>query len=191
MANPLENIGRQARAAAAQLAQAATQKKNAALGAIAEGIAASAKDILAANEKDVAAARKGGMAEAQIDRLKLDEKRLAAIVEGVNTVKALPDPVGRLLETVTRPNGLRIEKHAVPIGVIGIIFESRPNVAVDAAVLCLKSGNACILRGGSDSWESVRVLVGIIQAALEKTGLPGGADAAVSRPRTGRRAAEA
>jgi glutamate-5-semialdehyde dehydrogenase len=172
MSNPLEHIGQQARAAAAQQAQAAAEDKNAGLAAIAEGIIVSRKDILAANAKDVAAARKSGMEEAQIDRLMLDEKRLAAIVDSLNIVKALPDPVGRILETATRPNGLRIEKHAVPIGVIGIIFESRPNVAVDAAALCLKSGNACILRGGSDSWESVGVLVGIIQSALEKAGLP-------------------
>lgn len=154
------------------LTRADAAVKNAALAAITDGIRAAQKDILEANDADVAAARKGGMAEAQIDRLKLDEKRLAAIVESVDVIKALPDPVGRILDTVTRPNGLRIEKHAVPIGVIGIIFESRPNVAIDAAALCLKSGNACILRGGSDSWKSVEIFVDIIQKALEKTNLP-------------------
>ncbi|HTK83656.1 MAG TPA: glutamate-5-semialdehyde dehydrogenase [Patescibacteria group bacterium] len=170
--NPLESLGADARKAAGLLARADTSAKNAALSAIADGIRAAQKDILKANDKDVAAASNGGMAEAQIDRLKLDEKRLAAVIESVDVIKSLPDPVGRILETITRPNGLKIEKHAVPIGVIGIIFESRPNVAVDAAALCLKSGNACILRGGRDSWQSVKIFVEIIQKALEKAGLP-------------------
>ncbi len=170
--NPLEHLGAEARKAAALLARADTASKNAALTGIIDGIRAARNDILKANDADVAAAREGGMADAQIDRLKLDEKRLTAIIDSVNVIKALPDPVGRILDTVTRPNGLRIEKHAVPIGVIGIIFESRPNVAVDAAALCLKSGNACILRGGSDSWQSVKIFVEIIQKGLEKTGFP-------------------
>jgi len=170
--NPLLPLGQSARDAAARLAQATTAQKNAALAAIAEGLKAAQAKILAANEKDISTAKKSGMSESMIDRLRLTEARLVGMIESLKVVEALPNPVDRLLETTTRPNGLRIEKRAVPIGVIGIIFESRPNVAVDAAALCLKSGNACLLRGGSDSWHSVSALIGIVQAALEKAGLP-------------------
>jgi len=172
MNNPLEQLGQQARAAAAQLAQTTATQKNAAITAIIDGLKAAKPTILAANKQDVTAARANGMTDVLIDRLMLDDKRLDAIIQSLNVIQSLPEPVGQLLETTTRPNGLRIEKRAVPIGVIGIIFEARPNVAVDAAALCLKSGNACILRGGSDSWNSVRVLIGIVQDALVKAGLP-------------------
>lgn len=170
--NPLELMGQCARDAAAQLAQASTVVKNAALAALANGLRVARSDILAANAVDVARAREAGLPEPQIDRLILDAPRLAAIIAGVETVHALPDPVDRLLDSVMRPNGLRIEKRAVPLGVIGIIFEARPNVAVDAAILCLKSGNACILRGGSDSWHTAQALISVIQAALTQAGLP-------------------
>ncbi|HEU0118590.1 MAG TPA: glutamate-5-semialdehyde dehydrogenase, partial [Alphaproteobacteria bacterium] len=172
MTNPLEQLGQKARAAAKLLAHASTDQKNKALAAAAAGLKTAKADILAANAKDVEAARKSGMAEAMIDRLVLNEARLNGMIEGLETVKALPDPVGRKLESVKRPNGLVIEKDSVPIGVIGIIFEARPNVAVDAAALSIKSGNAAILRGGSDSWNSVQLLVEIIQKALETAGLP-------------------
>jgi len=172
MTNPLEPIGMAARKAAEILALADAAQKNAALDAIARALRARQADILVANKKDIAEAEKNGMEAAQIDRLALDEKRLDAIIASLSTIQKLPDPVGRLLDTVIRPNGLKIEKCAVPIGVIGIIFEARPNVAVDAAALCLKSGNACILRGGSDSWHSVSILTDILRAALAEAGLP-------------------
>ena len=170
--NPLAALGRQAKSAAARLAQATAAEKNAALAAIAEGLSAAAPEILASNKTDLDAAKQAGLPAPQLDRLALDQARLVAIAAGVLTVQALPDPVDRLLESVTRPNGLRIEKRAVPLGVIGVIFESRPNVAVDAAVLCLKSGNAVMLRGGSESWHSVEAFVRVIQMALAKAGLP-------------------
>ena len=174
MTNLLDALGQRARDAAAVLAQASTAQKNAALLAIAAELQKHGGDILAANAQDVAAAT------SQIDRLMLDKKRLTGMIDAVKTLHALPDPVGRLLDTVTRPNGLRIEKHAVPIGVIGIIFEARPNVAVDAATLCLKSGNACILRGGSECWQSVEQLIAAIRSGLTQAGLP--ADAVQTVP---------
>lgn len=180
MIHPLENIGMQARDAAHILAHATTEQKNAALMAIEAQIKKRAPDILAANERDVVAAREKETAEAQLDRLHLTETRLQSMMEAVRTIHDLPDPVDRLLETVVRPNGLKIEKRSVPIGVIGIIFESRPNVAIDAAILCLKSGNACILRSGSESWQSVSALIDAIRAGLEESGLP--ADAVQAPP---------
>ena len=116
----------------------------------------SADAILAANARDVAEAKAKGQNAAFIDRLTLDAKRIEAMARGVEEVAALPDPVGQILQTFTRPNGLTIERVATPLGVIGVIYESRPNVGADAAALCLKSGNACVLRGGSDSFHSVR-----------------------------------
>ncbi|MFY9286968.1 MAG: glutamate-5-semialdehyde dehydrogenase [Alphaproteobacteria bacterium] len=172
MSNPLDTIGKAARVAAHQLAQATPETKNAALAAIATGLKAAQSSILAANEKDIAQAKANGMSDALMDRLKLSEARLDTIIASLATIEALPDPVGRKLDSTTRPNGLRVEKYTVPIGVIGIIFESRPNVAVDAAALSLKSGNACILRGGSDSWNSTEVIIKVIQKALETAGLP-------------------
>lgn len=172
MINPLEPIGQKARAAAATLAHASTAQKNAALKAIAAQVKQNSATILTANEIDLAAAKAKGMAEAQLDRLRLTEARLQAMIDGLQVIQNLPDPVGRLLESVTRPNGLIIEKYSVPIGVIGIIFESRPNVAIDAATLCLKSGNACILRGGSESWHSVQALIAVLQGGMKEAGLP-------------------
>ncbi|MBI1273662.1 MAG: glutamate-5-semialdehyde dehydrogenase [Alphaproteobacteria bacterium] len=171
-ANPLVPLGRQAKEAAQLLAAADTTAKNAALAAIAEGLRAQANFILQANARDCEAAEKSGAAAASLDRLRLTAERIEAIAAGVEAIAALPDPVGRLLGETVRPNGLRIEKRAVPLGVVGVIFESRPNVAVDAAALCLKAGNACILRGGSESWHSVLALTGIVQRALSGAGLP-------------------
>lgn len=172
MTNPLAPLGKKARASALILAHATNAQKNQALKAIAEGLKSSQDTILAANKKDIDEARKGGLSDALVDRLALNEARIASIIESLSIIQSLADPVNRLLDTTTRPNGLRIEKRAVPLGVAGVIFESRPNVAIDAAALCLKSGNACILRGGSDSWNSVQVIVEILQNALEKAGLP-------------------
>jgi len=172
MTNLLDSLGQQAKAAAHILAQATTKKKNDVLAAMASGLAKASLDILAANANDQETALAAGMTDAMIDRLVLTPARLESIIESLQVIIDLPDPVNDLLESVTRPNGLVIEKRAVPIGVIGIIFESRPNVAVDAAALCLKSGNACILRSGSDSWNSVQVIISVIQTALAEVGLP-------------------
>lgn len=172
MNNLLDSIGNKARQAADILAQATTAQKNAGLKAIQNQLKNRQAVLLAANEKDVAAARAKGMAEAQLDRLRLSEARLQSMIDAVGVIHDLPDPVDRILQDTTRPNGLRIEKRSVPIGVIGIIFESRPNVAIDAAALCLKSGNACILRGGSESWHSTTALIEAVQAGLKESGLP-------------------
>lgn len=172
MTNPLEQLGIRAKTAASQLACATAEKKNKALAAIAEGLQTASSAILAANEKDVATAVQAGMAETMIDRLLLNAERLDSIIKSIAIIKALPDPVDRLMDIIARPNGLKIEKRAVPIGVIGIIFEARPNVAIDAAALCVKSGNACILRGGSDSWHSVQAMITVIQTALATAALP-------------------
>ncbi len=171
MTNPLNSLGLAARLAATELASASTVQKDSALTLMASGLLEKKEEILAANQIDVAAARQSGMAEALIDRMILDDARLNGIVESVKNIRSLPNPIDRLIGEVTRPNGLRIEKRAVPLGVIGIIFEARPNVAVDAAALCLKSGNACILRGGKDSWQTVQIFVAIIQEALTNAGL--------------------
>ena len=184
MNNPLESIGMQAQSAASILAQSSTAQKNAALDAIIDALTTRVPAILVANEKDLAAAQIKGMAEAQLDRLRLTEARLKSIIDAVRVIRDLPDPVNRLLDSTLRPNGLKIEKRSVPIGVIGIIFESRPNVAIDAAALCLKSGNACILRGGSESWLSVQALIEAVQMGLQSAGLP--IDAVQSLPTSDR-----
>ncbi|MER2519798.1 MAG: glutamate-5-semialdehyde dehydrogenase [Bdellovibrionales bacterium] len=169
--NPLLQLGENARAAAAELSQAKTALKNKALALMSDGLRENKARILAANKKDMARAQDNGMPPAQMDRLMLNAERIDAIAESLATIIKLEDPVGKLLQSVMRPNGLKIEKVAVPIGVIGMIFESRPNVAVDAAALCMKSGNACILRGGSESWDSVAALVEVIRDALNKAKL--------------------
>lgn len=169
--NPLFELGEKSRAAAAELAHAPTSAKNDALGMIAEDLRKNMGIILAANEKDMARARENGMPPAQQDRLMLNAERIQAMASSLDAIIQLKDPVGKLLQSIVRQNGLKIEKVAVPIGVIGMIFESRPNVAVDAAALCMKSGNACILRGGSESWDSVAALVDVIRNAFGKAGL--------------------
>jgi glutamate-5-semialdehyde dehydrogenase len=168
-------MGRRAKVAARRLALATPAQKNAALTAMAQAIRARTTLICEANAEDVAAARQEGLSASFIDRLALDPGRVAAIASGVELVRDLADPVGAVTEAWDRPNGLRIERVRVPLGVVGIIYESRPNVTVDAAALCLKSGNAAILRGGSDSFRSSRALHQAIALGLEQAGLPAAA----------------
>ncbi|MBB5518610.1 glutamate-5-semialdehyde dehydrogenase [Amphiplicatus metriothermophilus] len=168
-------IARRARAAAPVIARASTEKKNAGLLAAAEAIETARADILAANAEDCANAERNGVAGAMLDRLRLDERRLAGIVGALREVAALPDPVGETVAEWTRPNGLKISRVRVPIGVIAVIYESRPNVTIDAGALCLKSGNAAILRGGSESFASSRALHACFARGLEAAGLPAGA----------------
>ena len=179
-------IAQRARAASLLLATAPTAQKNAALTQLAALIDSSHAPLLAANAKDLAAAEANGLTRAQIDRLTLDAKRLAQLSESVRQVAALPDPVGALLDETTRPNGLRIRKVRVPIGVIGIIYEARPNVTIVCAILCLKSGNASILRGGKEIFNTNTALATLVSAALTHAGLP--ADAVQLIPTTDRAA---
>lgn len=165
-------MGRRARAAARALAVLSTEQKNAILRAMASGLRARGPEILEANAQDLAAGEARGLSAAMLDRLRLDEERLEAVAKGVEQVAELADPVGEILDERTRPNGMRIQQVRVPIGVIGIIYESRPNVTSDAAVLCLKSGNATILRGGSEAIHSNRAIAAALQAGGEKAGLP-------------------
>ena len=168
-------MGRKARAAALSLAPLSAEKKNEILRAMANGIRAAAPEILEANSKDLSAGEERGLTAAMLDRLRLDKTRLEAVAAGVEKVAGLPDPVGEVLGEWERPNGIRIQQLRAPIGVIGIIYESRPNVTSDAAVLCLKSGNATILRGGSEAIHSNRALAKALQAGGEASGLPDGA----------------
>ncbi|GGF12306.1 gamma-glutamyl phosphate reductase [Aliidongia dinghuensis] len=165
-------LGRRARAAAARLADAPTDAKNEALRAAAAALRADAELILAANRRDLATATGRTMTPAMIDRLTLDPRRIEAMAVGLEEVAALPDPVGLIDSVVSRPNGLQIEKVRVPLGVIGIIYESRPNVTADAAALCLKAGNAAILRGGSESAQSSAAILAALARGLEAAGLP-------------------
>lgn len=167
-------MGKNARAAALELSQLSAEKKSTILRSMAQGLRDSSNDILEANAKDIAAAEAKGLSGALLDRLKLDAARVEAISLGIDQVADLPDPVGEELERVSRPNGITINKVRVPIGVIGIIFESRPNVTSDAAVLCLKSGNATILRGGSEAIHSNKAIAAALQSGGEKSGLPAG-----------------
>ncbi len=178
-----------ARAASLALAVSPGSARNAALMDLADRIERSHGALLASNALDLASAKAGGLAPAQVDRLTLTPERLAHLAESVRQVAALPDPLGEVLEESTRPNGLRLRKVRVPIGVIGVIFEARPNVTVDCAVLCLKSGNASILRGGKEIFETNRALAALISASLGAAGLP--ADAVQLVPTTDRAALEA
>ena len=168
----LEMQGLAAKNASRMLSIAGTAKKNAALEAIASALEARQEEILAANQEDMTAAKAAGMRPSLQDRLALDGSRIAGIVDGVRQVAALPDPIGETTKMSTRPNGLVIGKRRVPLGVIGIIYEARPNVTVDAAALCLKSGNAVILRGGKEAFHSNQAFVSIMRDALESAGLP-------------------
>ena len=168
----IEQLGQQARAAARVLALSSKDQKNAALMAMADALEASGEDILAANGRDLAAAPGYGLNAAAVDRLKLDAARVRAMAEGVRQVASLPDPCGEIIREWTRPNGITITKIRVPIGVVGIIYESRPNVTADAAVLCLKSGNACILRGGKEAIHSNTAIARALSAGAAKAGLP-------------------
>ncbi len=165
-------IGRRARAAARTLALISSEEKNRALQLMASAIRAQVASILAANGEDVAEAHGGGTKGAFLDRLTLDSARVEAIAEGIDVVRALKDPVDTVTESWTRPNGMRIERVRVPLGVVGIIYESRPNVTADAGVLCLKSGNAAILRGGSDSMRTSRAIIAALAEGLRAAGLP-------------------
>lgn len=168
----LETQGIAAKNAARVLAVAGSAKKNAALEAIATALERRTAEILSANAQDLEAAKAAGTRPSLLDRLALDEGRIAGIVDGVRQVKALPDPIGVTTKMSTQPNGLVIGKRRVPMGVIGIIYEARPNVTVDAAALCLKSGNAVILRGGKEAFHSSSTMVSIMRDALESAGLP-------------------
>ena len=168
----LETQGLAARHAERVLAVAGTAQKNRALEAIARALKERESAILAENQKDLAAARESGMKASLLDRLALSPQRIDGIVEGVRQVAALPDPIGCVTRMEKRPNGLVIGKRRVPLGVIGIIYEARPNVTVDAAALCLKSGNAVILRGGKEAFRSNRAFVAVMRDALEAAGLP-------------------
>ncbi len=168
----LQNLGIKAKKAAAQLVVADTQTKNNALTEISKALVEGADEIISANKIDIENGRKNGLNDGLIDRLMLDESRIKGIADGCLQVARLDDPCGRVLETVTRPNGLVIKKVSCPMGVIGIIYEARPNVTADAAALCLKSGNAVILRGGKEAIESNKKIAQIMRSAVEKAGLP-------------------
>ncbi|WP_433150154.1 glutamate-5-semialdehyde dehydrogenase [Actinomadura nitritigenes] len=168
-------VARRAREAAAGLAPLPRAAKDAALRAIADALVAAAPEIVKANASDVARARENGTSEYMIDRLSLDEGRIAGIADAVREVAALPDPVGESVRGSVLPNGLELRQVRVPLGVVGIIYEGRPNVTVDAAALCLKSGNVAMLRGSSSAHDSNTVLVQVMQAALAGTEVPGDA----------------
>ena len=186
LVDQIHDFGKRARAAARQLRQCSAEQKNAGLRAMADEIIAAEPELLAANAQDVDKARASGLSAAMIDRLSLNAKRLAAMADGIRQVADLPDPVGEIIRDWTRPNGLRIQKIRVPIGVIGIIYESRPNVTADAAVLCAKTGNATILRGGSESIHSNIAIAAALSRGGAKAGLP--ADAIQLIPVTDREA---
>ncbi len=168
----IEELGAKAKAAEGAIAAASAMEKNAALKAIADALNENAARIIEENKKDIAAAEANGISKVMTDRLMLDEKRIAGIAEGVCGVIKLDDPIGSVDYGTVRPNGLKIQKVRVPLGTIGIIFESRPNVTVDAAALCLKSGNTCILRGGKEAYHSNKVLCEIMRSAVKSAGLP-------------------
>lgn len=168
-------LGGAARDAARQLAKASSDAKNQALQGAANAIRARSSEIQDANSKDMDATRARGATDAFLDRLALNDQRIEGMAKGLEDVAALPDPVGDVVGDWTRPNGLRITRVRVPLGVIGVIYESRPNVTADAAGLCMKSGNAVILRGGSESFNSARAIHGCMIAGLEQCGLPAGA----------------
>ncbi len=171
----MQRLGQQAREAATRMRRVDTAAKNAALLAMAERLGEARAEVLAANARDLARGRDSGLDDALLDRLALDDARLDAMIEGLGQVAALPDPVGEIDGLRARPSGIQVGQMRVPLGVIGIIYESRPNVTMEAASLCLKSGNACILRGGSEARESNAAIAACIRAGLERAGLPEGA----------------
>lgn len=168
----IKEIAIRARKASLNLSSATTAEKNDALQAIARGIESNRKLLKEENEKDLVMAEQNGLSEAMVDRLRLTHERIDSMVKGLRQLIELPDPVGTVLETKDRPNGLKIHKVRVPVGVIGIIYESRPNVTIDCAGLCLKSGNASILRGGKEAMHSNRAMASIITEALQESPLP-------------------
>jgi glutamate-5-semialdehyde dehydrogenase len=183
---PMRELGRRARHASRALALAPRERKDAVLAAMAEALRVQRSDILAANAQDLAESRAAGASAAFLDRLALDEARIAAMIAGLDVVRGLPDPVGAVTERWTRPNGMIIERVRVPLGVIGLIYESRPNVTADAAALCLKSGNAAILRGGSESQRTNEAIHRALVTGLRQSGLP---EAAIALVPTRERAA--
>ncbi len=168
----MDEMGRQARAAARSLAITPAETKTSALVAVSQALRAASADIITANGRDMEAGRKAGLSDAMLDRLKLTPERIEAIAESVDAIAALEDPVGKVIAAWDRPNGLKIERVRTPLGVIGVIYESRPNVTADAGALCLKAGNAVILRGGSDSAHSSAAIHTCLVQGLEKAGLP-------------------
>ncbi|MEZ5812292.1 MAG: glutamate-5-semialdehyde dehydrogenase [Rhizobiaceae bacterium] len=180
IAEQMLDMGRRARTAAGRIAIAGTEIKNGALQAMAMVIEREVGTILTANARDLAAASEAGMADAFVDRLTLNEERIRAMAAGIRDIAALDDPVGEVIASWRRPNGLKIERVRTPLGVLGVIYESRPNVTADAAALCLKAGNAVILRGGSDSFHSSRAIHECLTRGLETTGLPADAIQLVS-----------
>ena len=164
--------GQKARAASRRMAAASTADKNKVLLRLAELLEAKKEDIFAANEQDLVKAKENGLKESFVDRLRVTEKVLGLMAERARQTAALPDPVGEISEMRRRPSGIQVGRMRVPLGVLGIIYESRPNVTVDAACLAVKSGNACILRGGSEAFETNRILGELVQQALTETGLP-------------------
>lgn len=168
----MAEIGRNARAAARPLATASTEQKNAALQAMAAALESRTNEILSENAKDMERGAAAGLSDAVLDRLKLDQNRVAAIAQGIREIAALADPVGSIIAEWDRPNGLHIERVRTPLGVVGVIYESRPNVTADAGALCLKAGNAVILRGGSDSAYSSAAIHACLVEGLKQAGLP-------------------
>ncbi len=168
----MTRLGKAARKAGARLASSTGDERNSALASAAAALRNRGVQIIAANERDMRAARERGLSDAMLDRLMLDAGRVESMAAGIETIIGLPDPVGRVREEWERPNGLRIQRVAVPLGVIGIVYESRPNVTADAAALCVKSGNAVILRGGSESFHSSHAILECLHAGLKAAGLP-------------------
>ena len=182
----LADIGRRARAAARPLALASAERKYAALVGMAQAVGRQEQSILAANALDMANGEEAGLSPAMLDRLKLDSGRIRAIADGIRAIAELKDPIGEIIAQWDRPNGLHIERVRTPLGVIGVIYESRPNVTADAGALCLKAGNAVILRGGSDSLNSSQAIHACLVEGLKAAGLP--ADAIQLVPTTDRAA---
>ncbi|MFO3902939.1 glutamate-5-semialdehyde dehydrogenase [Enterobacter hormaechei] len=178
----LEQMGAAAKAASYKLALLSSREKNRVLEKIAEYLEAQSHEILLANEQDLLEARRNGLSEALLDRLALNPARLKSIADDVRQVCSLADPVGQVIDGGLLDSGLRIERRRVPLGVIGVIYEARPNVTVDVASLCLKTGNAAILRGGKETWRTNAATVKVIQQALEECGLPAGAIQAIENP---------
>jgi glutamate-5-semialdehyde dehydrogenase len=177
----VEELVTRARLAANRLATLSTAIKDQALQAMADALEAQSERLLAANAQDIEAFGETAPKKAMADRLRLDEKRIAEMADGIREVAKLPDPLGEMLKMWTRPNGMKVGRVRVPIGVIGIIYESRPNVTADSAALCLKSGNACVLRGGTEAIHSNTAIAAVLSEAAEKSGIPAGAISFVTR----------
>ncbi|HHU0653080.1 TPA: glutamate-5-semialdehyde dehydrogenase, partial [Enterobacter hormaechei subsp. steigerwaltii] len=178
----LEQMGAAAKAASYKLALLSSREKNRVLEKIADYLESQSQEILLANEQDLLEARSNGLSEAMLDRLALTPARLKGIADDVRQVCNLADPVGQVIDGGVLDSGLRLERRRVPLGVIGVIYEARPNVTVDVASLCLKTGNAAILRGGKETWRTNAATVNVIQQALEECGLPAGAVQAIESP---------